>query len=271
MVQYCLKLLERHFGETSSRVLRLRGMVLEYRGQATGDAELFTAATVVYQSILEKDPSDIQTLKRQISVAKSQGLRQHTMKLLAEYLKIFGADFEAWLELANLYLDQCMHQSAAFCMEELIILQPQNYHLYVKYGEILVTVGGLDNLLLARKQFSFSLELSTVNNLRAWWGLATTANAITTSKGVSPKDTKISVDLYDLATQKITEATKGHKNHEYTLATLLALAPSAGARNVVVPLSTASSTSSSASSTPNSLSTNTTPSSSSRSAPKKKP
>lgn len=207
-------------------------MRLEFQGQKTGDADLLTAATVVYQAILEKDSTDNFTLKRQISVAKAQGFRDHTIKLLVEYLTIFASDSEAWLELADLYLEQCMYQNAVFCFEELIVLQPQNYFLYVKYGEILATLGGADNLLLARKQFSFSLELSSDNNMRAWWGLITTANSITNCKGISAKDIKLSVDLYDLAASKITEKAKTNKNYEHIRASLDALTPSAGARAV---------------------------------------
>jgi len=248
-------------------------MRLEFQGQKTGDVELLTAATVVYQAILEKDPTDSLTLKRQISVAKSQGLRDQTIKLLVEYLGIFASDFEAWLELSNLYVEQCMYQNAAFCFEEMIVLQPQNYHLYVKYGEILATLGGADNLLLARKQFSFSLELSSNNNTRAWWGIITTANAITNCKGISAKDIKLSVDLYDLAVEKIASQTKNHKNREHALASLQAMAPSAASRIVAVGPScspTTSNTSTSSSSTSTITSSSTTAHFSSNSASKGK-
>lgn len=254
-LQWCIDKLEKQFGAKSSRVLRLRGMRLEFQGQTTGDAELLTAATVVYQAVLEKDPTDSLTLKRQIAVAKAQGFRDHTIKLLVEFLTIFACDFEAWLELADLYLEQCMYQNAGFCFEELIVLQPQNYFLYVKYGEILATLGGVDNLLLARKQFSFSLELSSNNNLRAWWGLVTTANALTNCKGISAKDLKLSVDLYDLAASKISEQSKSTKNFEHVTAALQALAPSPASRTAAAaapsPAPSASSPSVSTTTTPN--------------------
>lgn len=206
-------------------------MLLEFQGQATADKDCLLAATVVYQSILEKDPTDMLTLKRQISIAKTQGLRDQTIRLLTEYLHLFGSDFEAWLELASIYLENCMYTSAVFCFEELITLQPQNYHLYVRYGEVLSTIGGLDNLITARKQFTFSLELSKVNNLRAWWGIVSTTQGITSAKGVSPKNSCISVNLYDLAVTEISKASKGTRNLPYITSALSALAPSAAARS----------------------------------------
>lgn len=212
------------------RVLRLRGMLLEFTGQATKDEECLTAAVVVYQSLLERDPTDILTLKRQIAMAKSQGFVDKTIKLLTEYLSLFASDFEAWLELSALYLEHDMYQGASFCFEELITLQPQNYHLYVKYGEILATLGGLDNLIAARKQFTFSLELSKVNNLRAWWGIVSTTQGICSAKNVSSKNIAISVSLHDLATEEIKKAIKATPNETYALASLEALAPSAQTR-----------------------------------------
>ena len=205
-------------------------MLLEFQGQATADKDCLLAATVVYQSILAKEPTDMLTLKRQISIAKSQGLRDQTIRLLTEYLHLFGSDFEAWLELGAIYLEHGMYTSAAFCFEELITLQPQNYHLYVRYGEILVTLGGLDNLITARKQFTFSLELSKVNNLRAWWGIISTTQGITTAKGVSPKNISLSVDLYDVAAAEISKASKDTRNYAYTRSSIETLAPSAAAR-----------------------------------------
>lgn len=205
-------------------------MLLEFQGQATGDKDCFMAATVVYQKILEKDPTDMLTLKRQISIAKSQGLRDQTIRLLTEYLHLFGSDFEAWLELGALYSEYGMYTSAAFCFEELITLQPQNYHLYVKYGELLATIGGLDNLITARKQFTFSLELSKANNLRAWWGIISTTQGITTAKNVSPKNLSLSVDLYDLAASEIAKVAQKTPNYTYIRSSLDALAPSDAAR-----------------------------------------
>jgi ER membrane protein complex subunit 2 len=49
------------------------------------------------------------------------------------------ADQEAWLELADLYISQQDWNKAAFCLEELILHNPNN-HLYLqRYAEIKYT------------------------------------------------------------------------------------------------------------------------------------
>jgi tetratricopeptide (TPR) repeat protein len=64
------------------------------------------------------------------------------------------------------------YEKATFCYEELLMALPQNYHLYVRYADLLYSIGGLDNLEMARKYYSFALELSTENNIKALYGLA---------------------------------------------------------------------------------------------------
>lgn len=48
-------------------------------------------------------------MKRQICIRKAMGDITGAIKLLNEYLKLCMADTEAWLELADLYLDQQMY------------------------------------------------------------------------------------------------------------------------------------------------------------------
>ena len=169
-------------------------------------------ASTIYQQILSNDPMDVLTLKRQICLAKVTGSREITIKLLNEFLTVFQNDTEAWMELAELYLEANIYQYAAHCFEELILLHPQNYHYYVKYGEVLYTIGGHDNLLLAGKQFSFSLELSTKNNNSAWWGLILVAHAVLSSKHSSAKDAKTYSELFQLASSQISQIYQS-KNH----------------------------------------------------------
>jgi predicted Zn-dependent protease len=65
---------------------------------------------------------------------------------LANYLKIFMNDLEAWQELCDLYLKVQDYAKAAHAMEELIISHP-HHHLYQqRYAEIVYTIGGSDNV-----------------------------------------------------------------------------------------------------------------------------
>ncbi len=59
------------------------------------------------------------------------------------------------------------YQQAGFCLEELILLQPQNHFYHLKYAEILYTN---DNIPVALKQFCRVLELCE-DNIRALCGI----------------------------------------------------------------------------------------------------
>lgn len=61
--------------------------------------------------------------------------------------------------------------------------------------QILYTIGGIDNLKLARKYYSYAIELSDKNNLRAIYGLLITSQSLKQfNKGDSIND-----DLIKLA------------------------------------------------------------------------
>lgn len=46
------------------------------------------------------------------------------------------SDFEAWLELCDLYLHEMDYSKAAFCIEELLLANPYNHILHQKYAEV---------------------------------------------------------------------------------------------------------------------------------------
>ena len=45
-------------------------------------------------------------------------------------------DFEAWMELCDLYLSQQDYTKAAFCVEELLMSNPHNHLYHQKYAEV---------------------------------------------------------------------------------------------------------------------------------------
>ena len=49
---------------------------------------------------------------------------------LNKYLSIYQCDAEGWFELAEIYLSEYEYEKAAYCFEELIILNPANYIIY---------------------------------------------------------------------------------------------------------------------------------------------
>jgi cytochrome c-type biogenesis protein CcmH/NrfG len=101
---------------------------------------------------------------------KAQGNTSEAIKELNTYLDTYMADHEAWKELTDLYLSQQMYSMAAHCLEELILLSPHNHLTYLKYAMTLYTMGGNENLTLARAYFCKVLDLNK-DNTRALIGL----------------------------------------------------------------------------------------------------
>eukprot|EP00026_Physarum_polycephalum_P014398 Phypoly_transcript_14907.p1 GENE.Phypoly_transcript_14907~~Phypoly_transcript_14907.p1 ORF type:complete len:310 (+),score=51.07 Phypoly_transcript_14907:39-932(+) len=162
---------------TSTRVKRLRGMILEAQGK-------LKEADQLYRQIIETEPTDSLVMKRQIAVQKEMGNVEMACTMLDTYLTIWMADAEAWLELAHLRTTLGQYSQAAFCYEELILAYPASHAHFTKYAELLYTMGGIENFRLARKYFAHSLELNDgATNTRALWGLCATALAIASAKG----------------------------------------------------------------------------------------
>ncbi|CAH8613456.1 unnamed protein product [Heterobilharzia americana] len=154
----------------SSRINRLFGMYLESKGN-------FEDAQNIYAKLIKDDPTNTLARKRMIAILKSQQRIPEAINELREYLKIFMSDFEAWNELADLYLSECDYKHAAFCMEEMILSNPSN-HLYCqRYAEIKYTEGGTENLELARTYYTQACLLCP-NNLRSLYGLLLTCSAL---------------------------------------------------------------------------------------------
>jgi ER membrane protein complex subunit 2 len=155
-------------------------------------------------------------MKRRITLARERRDPTRAVQLLNEYLTVFMSDTEAWLELSDLYIQQGMYSNAAFCFEELLLASPQNCHLYIKYAELRFTMGGVENLELAKKNYSFALELNPDKNTnRAWFGLLATTHALALladpASGASKKassaasESKYVIELNKLARKQLTK------------------------------------------------------------------
>mmetsp|Transcript_45596 Transcript_45596/g.74316 ORF Transcript_45596/g.74316 Transcript_45596/m.74316 type:complete len:303 (+) Transcript_45596:120-1028(+) len=182
---------------SSCRVRRLAGLVKESEGK-------YDDALEVYSRILQDDQTFQPALRRKVAILKARGKIPLAIEALNAYLGVFMADFEAWGELADLYLSTQQYSSAAFCLEELILSSPQNVMHYTKYGEVLFMMGGLENLKLSRKYYVHALKnMPFCQNLRALYGLVMSCQAIATtvrSKGTESKqELKENMDIFEHA------------------------------------------------------------------------
>jgi tetratricopeptide (TPR) repeat protein len=105
--------------------------------------------------------------KRQIALLKLRGKKNEAISALVKYLDTYYSDAEAWIELSQLYLSLHLYQRAAFCMEELMLLQAANPIWHLKYAEITYTMG---DIALALKQYCRVIDLST-DHLRGMYGV----------------------------------------------------------------------------------------------------
>ena len=198
LAQQYINLLSNQFPD-SLRVKRLEGMIWE----AKGEADL---AMGEYEDILAEDPSNLLVVKRQVAVYRARGGSQRPGALaeaarrLSEYLTTFCSDAEGWLMLQELYLLTQQYKRAAFCIEELILINPMSYIYHIRAGEILYTMGvaanggSHDQLLTARKYFAHALELKPEGCLRALYGILLVCAAI----GSSTKGKGTKVDTAEL-------------------------------------------------------------------------
>ena len=79
---------------------------------------------------------------------------------------------------------------AAFCIEELVLINPMSYIYHIRAGDIAYTLGmsersgSNEQLLIARKYFAHALELKPDNNLRALYGVLLVCSALRDSKAL---------------------------------------------------------------------------------------
>ncbi|KAI9284913.1 TPR-like protein [Umbelopsis sp. AD052] len=183
----CIENLKRRFSN-SSRVQRLVGMRYEAEGK-------LAEAQKIYDAILEEDESNILVSKRQIALLKLRGLKSEAIAALVSYLDTYYSDAEAWIELCSLYLSVHAYQKAAYCLEELILLQAANPIWHLKYAEIMYTLGDYS---LALKQYCRVIDLHE-DHLRGMYGIQLCASKIM-ANGEADDTTKA---LKELATERI--------------------------------------------------------------------
>jgi len=159
---FAISELRKKFGR-SHRVLRLEGVLHEYSGK-------FSQAQEIYDSLLASSPLDSETWKRKAALFRTAGNIQKSIAELNAYLEVFQGDLEAWEELCDIYLSMQHYLQACYCYEEIVLSNPHNPQVLLKYAEMLYSTGVTEKLNLARKYFTQVLVLNP-KNVRAMWGL----------------------------------------------------------------------------------------------------
>ncbi|XP_055942275.1 ER membrane protein complex subunit 2-like isoform X2 [Argiope bruennichi] len=190
----CLETLDKQF-PGSFRVRKLRAMEFEA-------LDRYDDALKLYESILQHDESNSVIYKRKVAVLKAQNKISEAVKELTDYLKKFMSDHEAWMELSDLYLMEQDYYKAAFCYEELILYNPHNHLYHQRYAEIQYTIGGLENMELARAYFAQSIKLNP-RNMRSLYGFFLAATNVAASPKCSALKKKENLKYASWAALKI--------------------------------------------------------------------
>jgi ER membrane protein complex subunit 2 len=87
---------------------------------------------------------------------------------------VFQADQEAWSELGDLYLLEHDFIKAAFCAEELLLINPHNHLNHERYASIRYSQGDYET---ARSYYFSALKLHS-SNIRALYGVVLASSNI---------------------------------------------------------------------------------------------
>ncbi|KAF1318607.1 Inactive purple acid phosphatase 29, partial [Globisporangium splendens] len=147
----------------------------------------YAKAEEIYDEVLKGNPANALMSKRKIAILKAQKKTQDMIVALNDYLRNFQTDQAAWLELAETYLSIGAYRYGAFCYEELILLNPMDAIFHSRLADIYSTIGGLDNLRVARKHYSHSLEINKHKNVRGFIGLLACTKAIAAHRNYKPE------------------------------------------------------------------------------------
>ncbi|EPX75134.1 TPR repeat protein Oca3/ER membrane protein complex Ecm2 [Schizosaccharomyces octosporus yFS286] len=156
----------------SPRVDGLYGMYLE----ATST---FEDALSYYNQKIFEDPTNTIIHKRKLSLLRSVGKTKECMNGLIEYVDTFYTDIEAWAELADLYFSVEAYQKAAFCYEEMLLLQPYEPRIFAKLADAHFVMGKSNNihLWISLKHYCRAVEISEAY-FHAWYGIQQCCEAI---------------------------------------------------------------------------------------------
>ena len=92
---------------------------------------------------------------------------------LVEYLAVNFVDDKVWLELTSYYEKNLDFEKAIFCMEEVLMIRPNDLKIYIKLAELNFTLGSVQKFEISKKYFCYVLT-NQEDNLRALYGLQNT-------------------------------------------------------------------------------------------------
>jgi tetratricopeptide (TPR) repeat protein len=204
----CLtRLKESHVPNESTRFRCLLARCLE----AAGD---YAGAELIYDELLKENPANLVSLKRKYCILRAQvGKHVEAMEALNKYLEQNLSDTAAWYEMAQYRSSMGDYKGSAFALEEVLLATPLASRIHCELAECYATIGGIENLGLARKHMAQCLELDPTDR-RGLFGLISVANdylieASTSKKEPDDHETSVAEELVRFGVKQLLEAYSG--------------------------------------------------------------
>jgi len=210
----CLDQLRKSGVEKESvRFRRLLARCLE----ASGD---YDGANKIYDDFLKDNSANLVALQRKYCIAKAQDLApEKIVEALNEYLGQNMADASGWYEMYELRMKYSDFKGAAYALEQVVLGCPLDSEIHRELAEVYATLGGLENLMLARKHMAQSLELDG-SNTKAQLGLVSVAHqylkesASAGKKNVDEHECLVAKELVKYGASQVLKSHKGKDNYD---------------------------------------------------------
>lgn len=108
-----------------------------------------------YTKMAKADPTDTFVRKRRAALLAQLGFRDEAIESLCVYLGDFQGDTAAWKQLADLYNEKDDMERAIYCMEVVLLAQPNHAPSLCAYGDMQL---GKGNDGVARKYYCLAAE-----------------------------------------------------------------------------------------------------------------
>lgn len=166
----------------------------------------------LYREVLVQNPTDGWTYKRLACLLRDTHHEEQAIKYLNDYLAIAQHDHQAWQLMADIYMKTHNFQKAIYCWEEMLLANPNNFLYNLKIAECYYSIGGGDNLVLARKFFSKVIEQNDTC-VRAIWGLVETCRKLESLEKKFKSD--VNEDLIAMCKEKLAKIYKEHSKLDF--------------------------------------------------------
>ena len=199
-----------HIGEKSLNILKSKfpnscrvSILIGMEDESKGNYE---KALELYNKLLIDNPGHIKVMQRKVCVYKASGDLKNAIDEIHTILKYYSGDISSWQELSDIHLLLSDYTAAAFCHEELVLIDANCSYYHTHLADIYYTMGGKESILKARKHYSMSLALqSGQSNFRALYGLISACKYLCDeySKNQDNNDIDVNTELLKFGLEQI--------------------------------------------------------------------